>query len=300
MPKKRDEDLLNGLMKIASGDNKSADLYFSRFSDYVRQFRFEENPAVASHFPPDPVSPPRDATLGTPMTTVAPGMRANLLGIFGDAQGGQVVTNLANQFGISLEQAQAAVQALIPALSAGLAKCANSPGALGAIISAIADPDHQASFSSPAAAQSPIAVQKGNDALTQILGSSYIVQQIAQQAARVTGLRPDLLVQMLPVIASIVLGGLATSLYNQGLGGILAQLAGAVEQGTLGSTTGSGAGVMGMLGNLLRGLFESGDTSSLNAGVTALTRMFEPGNLPPNITQSGLPRSVSTILDKAR
>jgi hypothetical protein len=231
----------------------------------------------------------------------------NLNDILQSAQGGQAINNLAKQFGLSPEQAQAAVQALLPALSAGLAKCATQPGALGAIISAITDTDHQASYSNPAAAQSPTAVQKGNDALSQILGSSHIVQQIAQQASRVTGLRADLLVPMLPAIVSIVLGGLATSLHNQGLGGVLGQLASAVDQGNVGAAGGSGAGtgagIMGILSNLLGSLFggaKTGDTSSVNSGLNALTQMFRTGTLPASVTQSGLQESIDKILSSGK
>jgi hypothetical protein len=227
----------------------------------------------------------------------------NLNDILQSAQGGQAINNLAKRFGLSPEQAQAAVQALLPALSAGLAKAATQPGALGKIISAITDSDHQASYSDPNAAQSPTAVQKGNDALSQILGSSHIVQQIAAQASRVTGLRADLLVQMLPVIVSTLLGGLATSLHNQGLGGVLGQLASAVEQGNLGASAGSGSGLMGILTNLLGGLFggaKTGDTSSVSSGLNTLTQMFRTGSLPASITQSGLQDSINKILSSGR
>jgi hypothetical protein len=228
----------------------------------------------------------------------------NLNDILQSAQGGQAINNLAQQFGLTPAQTQAAVQALIPALSAGLAKCAMQPGALGAIISAITDPDHQASYSSPTAAQAPGTAQKGNDALSQIFGSSHIVQQIAQQAARVTGLRADVLMQMLPVIASIVLGGLATSLHNQGFGSILGQLAGAVEQGNVnsGASAGSNTGIMAVLSNLLGSFFGGAKSSapSPSSGLNALTQMFQPGTLSPSVTQSGLQDSIDKILSSGR
>lgn len=228
----------------------------------------------------------------------------NLNEIVQSAQNGQAIDNLAQRFGISSEQANAAVQALIPALSAGLAKCATNPGALGSVASAISDGDHQASFSNPAAAQSPATVQKGNDALTQIFGSSHIVQQLVQQAARVTGLRADVLMQMLPVVVSIVLGGLATSMHNQGFGSVLGQLANAVEQGNPGATQATnGGGIMGALSGLLGGLFggaKTSDTSSPNSGLNALTKMFQPGTLPSSVTQSGLQDSISRILSSGR
>ncbi len=230
----------------------------------------------------------------------------NLNDILQSAQGGQAINNLAKRFGLSPAQAQAVVQALIPAISAGLAKAATDPGTLGKVISAVTDSDHQASYSSPTAAQSPTATQKGSDALSQILGSSHIVQQIAQQVARVTGLRSDVIMQMMPAIISVVLGGLAASLRNQGLDNVLSQLASAVQQGNLGSALGSSGGIMGILSSLLGSLFggaKTGDTSStssLSSAVNALTQMFKPGTLPASVTQSGLSELIDKILSSGR
>ena len=44
----------------------------------------------------------------------------NLNDIIQSAQGGQGINNIAQQFGISPEQAQAAIQAMLPGLSHGL------------------------------------------------------------------------------------------------------------------------------------------------------------------------------------
>ncbi|MGB8278164.1 MAG: DUF937 domain-containing protein [Methylovirgula sp.] len=223
----------------------------------------------------------------------------NLNEIIQNAQDGKAVDNLAQQFGISPDQAQAAVHALIPAISAGLMQKAQSAG-LGGIISAITDADHQASFSNPDAAQSDSAVQKGNDVVSDMFGSSHITQQIAQQASAVTGLRPGLLVQMLPVIVSIILGGLAKSAQNQGFGGMLGQLAGAAEQGNLGAG-GQGGGILGMLTGLLGSLFGGAPAAGSGPAATqgaldSLTKMFQPGTLPAEIAQSGLTEQIGKIL----
>ncbi len=239
----------------------------------------------------------------------------NLNDILQSAQGGEAINNIAQRFGLSPEQAQAAVQALIPALSAGLTKAAANPGTLGSVISAGNDSTHQASFNDPNAAQSPAATQKSSDTLSQILGSNHIIQQIVQRASAVTGIRPDVLMQMLPVIATVVIGGLATSLKNQGLGGMLGQLATAAEQGNLGSVLGgaaggttagsSGGGLMRVFTNLLGGLFggqsagsgaSTAGNSSLGGALNSLTNMFQTGNLPSNISQSGLQDEIGKIL----
>lgn len=216
----------------------------------------------------------------------------NLNEIIQSAQGGNAVGNLAQQFGISPDQAQAAVHALIPAISTGLLQKASS-GGLGSIAAALSDPDHLAAFSSSGAAQSDDAVQKGSDVVNDLFGSSHITQQIAQQASAITGLRPDVLVQMLPVVVSIVLGGLAKSAQNQGLGGMLGQLASGAQQS--GSQSG---GILGMLMGLLGSLFGSAPTSgAAGQGADSLTKMFQPGNLPPEISQSGIKDEIGKILD---
>lgn len=236
----------------------------------------------------------------------------NLNDILQSAQGGQAINNLAQRFGLSPEQAQAAVQALIPAISAGLTRAASNPGSLGSVISAVTDSTHQASFNDPNTAQSSAATQKSNDTLSQILGSNHIIQQIVQRASAVTGIRPDILMQMLPVIATIAMGGMAESLKNQGLSGMLGQLASAAEQGNLGSVLGgagsSGGGLMGMLNGILGSLFGGSSASSgagagntsLNSALNSLTNMFQTGNLPSNISKSGLQDEIGKILGGSR
>jgi len=63
----------------------------------------------------------------------------NLNDIIQAAQGGQGVNNLASQFGLSPEQAQAAIQAMIPAFSGGLQNAAQSPSGLGGLLSQLTD-----------------------------------------------------------------------------------------------------------------------------------------------------------------
>lgn len=221
----------------------------------------------------------------------------NLNEILQNAQDGKAIENLAQQFGITPEQAQAAVHALIPAISAGLSQKAAQPGALGSIISAMEDTNLQASFSNPDAAQSCSTVQKGNEIVGDIFGSSHIAHQIAQQASGVTGLRPDLLVQMLPVIVSIALGGFSKSLQNQGLGGVIGQLAGAATQGGLGGQ--DSGGIFGLLTNFLGGFFgaaKTGEPSPSQGALDKLSEMFQPGNLPAEISKSGLADQIGKIL----
>jgi hypothetical protein len=244
----------------------------------------------------------------------------NLNDILQNAQGGNAVNNLAQQFGISPDHMQNAVQALIPALSAALQNKAGDPGALGSIISAITDKDHQASFSNPDAAPHPDAVAKGQDVLGNLFGSSNVTNQVAQQISNVTGLRPDLLTQLLPAVTSIALGGMAQSFHNQGLGGLLGQLAGAAQQGNLGAVLGQnpqnpqgtpdnlGGGLMGIVTSVLGGLLGGGASKTPDspspaapqAGLETLTKMFQPGTSSANFDQAGLQDAIGAILGGKR
>ncbi|MGA3303325.1 MAG: DUF937 domain-containing protein [Methylovirgula sp.] len=239
----------------------------------------------------------------------------NLSDIVQNAQNGKAIDNLAQQFGITPEQAQAAVQAIIPALSAGLMQKLGQPGALGSIISAVTDSTHQASFANPEAAQSTAAAQKGTDAVNDMFGSSHIVHQIAQQISNATGLRSDLIMQMIPVVASIVIGGIAAAAQKQGWGGMLganAAGAGTTAQTAPGqsasSQSGSGSIVGALIGMMSAFLGAATTSSGAPASGTAgnqsaldnLGKMFQPGSLPSEIIQSGLPDEIGKILAASR
>jgi hypothetical protein len=208
--------------------------------------------------------------------------------IFQNAQDGKAAENLAAQFGLSPEQVDAAVKALIPALSMAFLSKLKDPGSLGSLVSNLNDGQHTSTFASADAAQTPEAAAKGGDILGELFGSNHITTQIAQQASSITGLRPEVLVQMLPVIVSVIAGGLATSLKNQGLGGLFSQLAsGAGAQGQQG-------GLMGMLSGLFGSLF--GGQQGVQGGLDSLSKILQPGTP----AAAGLQDEIGKILSSHR
>ena len=162
----------------------------------------------------------------------------NLYEIIRNAHGGHALDNLATQFGITTEEADAAVKAVVPVLSEGFLKQASEPRAFGSFIGALGEGQHLAAFSDPAAAQATATAQAGGDILSQILTSRSAREEIALRASSGTGVSSDTLAKMLPVIASVIFGGLAKSMENQGFGGILGQLSNAAGQGGLGPVLG--------------------------------------------------------------
>jgi hypothetical protein len=136
----------------------------------------------------------------------------NLYEILRNAQGGHALDNLATQFGLTTEEADAAVKAIVPALSAGFLNQASEPHAFGSFIGALGEGQHLAAFTDPAAAQATATAQKGGDILSQILASHNAREEIALRASSATGISQDTLAKMLPVVASMIFGGLARSM----------------------------------------------------------------------------------------
>lgn len=243
----------------------------------------------------------------------------NLNEIFQAAQGGQAMENLARQYGVSVEQANAAVQAIIPAMSAGLQQQSSNMEAFGAILGKMTDPRNVEAFETP----DPAPADAGEEVVADIFGSSGNAERVAQHAAAAAGLPPDVMSQMMQSIASTMMGGLASAMQNQGLGGVFGQLANAAQQGGLGALLGQmmggaqqgglgsilgqmlgGAGAQaqagglgGMLGNILGGMLGGAQPQAQQAPQPAPVPEPEPepqqasplpGGLDPAAIQAGM------------
>jgi hypothetical protein len=225
----------------------------------------------------------------------------NLNDIMQAAQGGQGVNNLAAQFGLTPEQTQAAIQSMMPAFSMGLQKTAQDPTGLGGILSQLTSGAHQGSFTDPS--QASAAGGAGGGVLGQIFGSPQITAQLSQQASKMSGVDPQIIQQMMPVVASMLMGGLSHHMNSQGLGGILGQLAGAANTpGGIGAATGqtddaqpAGGLLGGLVSNVLGSLFGGSGAASANpqsaamqAGLNTLSSMFQAGVQVAETHQQGL------------
>lgn len=189
--------------------------------------------------------------------------------ILSSAQDGQLIENLAQNFGLTTEQTKAAVDALSPALTLGLQNAASNPQVLEQIVAGLVHPAHRAAYDDPSMAHGEEAGALGAQVISHLFGSGSAAGQVAQIAARDVGLRPDVMSRLLPVLASIVLGGLFKSFESQGMGGLLGKLAEAGALGPILDQTGGPAPTQpqaesesapagGGLGGLLGGLFRRG------------------------------------------
>jgi hypothetical protein len=165
----------------------------------------------------------------------------NLFDMLAQAQNGKGVDALAQQFNLSQQQAQAAIQALLPAFSQGLKRNTSDPYGLGAFLSAMGSGQHAKYFEDAGQAFSPQGMAEGNGILGHLFGSKELSRAVASQAAQATGLGQQMLQQMLPAIASMIMGGL----YKQSMN----QMPGAQAGGL-------GAGGLGAGGNPLQEIIE--------------------------------------------
>ncbi|MER9233903.1 DUF937 domain-containing protein [Mesorhizobium sp. M0622] len=142
----------------------------------------------------------------------------SLFDILAQAQNGTGMQALAQQFGLSQQQTQSAVAALLPAFSQGLKRNTADPYGLGAFMTAMASGQHAKYFEDASRAFSPQGLDEGNGILGHLFGSKDLSRAVASQAARASGVSQQVLQQMLPAIASMMMGGLFKQTTNQ-LGG---------------------------------------------------------------------------------
>lgn len=206
----------------------------------------------------------------------------NLFEIMQNAQGGNAYQNLAKQFGIGSDQAQKAVEALLPAFSMGLQQQTQTMEGWQSVLATLGQAQNSAQFFDSDGDGIPDHLKnEGQNALGAMFGNPETAEAVARQAAQFAGLPVHMMQQMLPVIASMVMGGLFRGAVNGGLGGVLG--------GGLGSIFGQPAPTpQQQAGNMLETFFGSffggrapqpqpDPQDPVAAGLDMLKGMFQTG-----------------------
>jgi hypothetical protein len=158
--------------------------------------------------------------------------------------------------------------ALMPAFSTGLKRNASTPADMSDFLSALASGNHARYFDNMQSAFTPQGVEDGNGILGHLFGSKEVSRAVTKQAEAATGIGQEILKQMLPVIASAVMGGL----FKQSTGQMQAQSSSAanpigdlitemMRQGMGGSRaprTPQASPMDNPLGQILEGMFGGG------------------------------------------
>ena len=235
----------------------------------------------------------------------------NLFEMMTQAQGGNAMQNMARQFGLAPEQAQSAVESLLPAFQVGMQNQADSIDGLQKMIQMFGGGQHAENFDADGDGIPDNAVDQGNDVLGQLFGNKEVSRAVANHAEATSGVSSAILKQMMPVIASMLMGGMFKGATSNGLGGLMGQ----AMQGSLGGAGGLG-GLMGqmmgggqqqaqaanpmgslmsgMLGNLFGGLLGGAKPAPapapdpMMAGLDMLKGMFQTGQNVQQTQMDGL------------
>jgi len=148
----------------------------------------------------------------------------NLLETLLSAQGGGAVRNLAGQFGIDESQAASAISSLLPALQGGLQNNLSQAGGVEGLLGALQGGNHSRFLDDDGALGAPEAIQEGNGILGHLLGSKDVSRAAASAASDQTGLPAQMMKQMLPVVATMVMGALSKQNARQEEGGLMGTL----------------------------------------------------------------------------
>ena len=186
---------------------------------------------------------------------------ASLFQALNNAHDGEAVALLGREFELTPKQTEAAVTALLPAISAGLKQSTATVDGLGNLFAVMGQQkDLPALYDDADTALGPEGLAAGNDVLSVIFGSPDVSQAVVDQAQKFSGVDSNILKKLLPVLAGILVSGLTRSgtasaspggpvpspgmpapSGGGGLGDILGQIFGRAMEGSPGTPAGPGA-----------------------------------------------------------
>ncbi len=170
-----------------------------------------------------------------------------ILDMLMNAAGGGAVQRVGQQFGLSEDQTGSALGQLVPALVAGLQRNTSQQGGMEGLLGALSSGNHSEYLDRPELLEQDTTREDGNSILGHIFGSKDVSRAVAGRAAEQTGIGADILKKMLPVVATMVMGGLskqnaAAPAQGLGTGNLLSSL---LDQNRSGSMADEVAGLLG-------------------------------------------------------
>ncbi|HSO91848.1 MAG TPA: DUF937 domain-containing protein [Arthrobacter sp.] len=212
------------------------------------------------------------------------------------------VDQIAGMLGTDRQTAQAAVEAAVPTLLAGMQSNAQASDGAASLESALGQ--HQDGLLEGGVDVSQVDTADGEKIVSHVFGGQQ--DQVASQLAgtsQLGGVGGDLIKKLLPILAPIVMSYLANKVLggrgqssgaggaggSGGVGGIdLGGLLGGILGGAAGAAAG-GAGGMGGLGGLLGGLLGGSQPSSPAAVPDAVPDARRDSSLEPQAYPQGQP-----------
>lgn len=174
------------------------------------------------------------------------------------------VGSVARELGIHESQARNGAEALLPAVLGGFKQQAQSqPAGLGGLMEVLGRMGGGGLMDDVLGAQ-PTNIDRGNQVLGQIFGSKDVSRTVAQNAGGQTGLDPEVLKKMLPMLGMLVAGFMS----KQGAPGAMPAQPAAPQAGGLG----------GMLGTMLGGQGAAPPAGRSAGGLASMLDLDGDGN----------------------
>src|SRR4051812_12526954 len=142
-----------------------------------------------------------------------------ILDMLMNAAGGGATEQIGQKFGLSPDQTNGALAQLVPAVMAGMQRNTQQEGGMGALLGALAGGNHSQYLDNPELLGQQQTVDDGNSILGHVFGSKDVSRAVANRASAQRGIGADILKQMLPIVATMVMGGLAKQHSNTPGGG---------------------------------------------------------------------------------
>lgn len=216
----------------------------------------------------------------------------NMFDMLNQAQNGAAMENLSRQFGLHPDQTRKAVEALMPAFQEGMRRQAQSMDAMQGFFNQMGSGGYERFFDDPKATETEEVRQSGNDILGQLFGSKDVSRAVADQAATMTGIGTELMKQMLPVIASMMMGGLARQ--GSGASNPMQQMFEQMMGGGRGGANPLGDMLQGMFGNMLGGAGKAQSGQGAFNPAEIMDALFTAGRK----TQDANTEAMSRIFDQ--
>ncbi|GAB3669908.1 DUF937 domain-containing protein [Ramlibacter alkalitolerans] len=162
--------------------------------------------------------------------------------------------SIARELEIEPHEARSGAEALLPAILGGLRKQAQGGGGggLGDLLGQLGGGELMDQVLAPQKTD----VAPGDAVLGQIFGSRDVSRTVAQSASAQSGLSPELLKKMLPLLAMLVTGFMS-------------------KQGAAAAAPGQGGGLGGMLGGVLGGMLGGGQPGQQGGALGGLGALLD-------------------------
>ena len=153
----------------------------------------------------------------------------NLFDIARQAESGHAFASLSRRFGLDGGQTQRAVEALLPAFTLAFQRTVMDPGAFANLIGMVGSGRFAPFYDAEGSGGGQRHLQAGESVLGQLFGSKEVTRQIASQASTMTGIGAQVFVDMLPILAASLVGGMFRFASVEGFADFLRQWSEAIK-----------------------------------------------------------------------